>query len=220
MSRHVVIIGAGAVGAVSAVEALRAGLRVTLVEPGPAGGEQASSYGNAGWLSSHSVIPPAEPGVWKKLPRFLVDPLGPLAIRWRYLPQAAPWLLRYLAAGWTAERIAATARALRSLLDQAPALHQALAQQAGVPQLIERRGLLHIYPSRARFEADALAWGIRRDNGVAWDELDAATLRAREPALHPRYQFGVHVPEAGHCRNPGAYVAALVAHARALGADW
>ncbi len=61
--RHVVIIGSGAVGTVSAIECLRGGHRVTVLEPGPAGGEHATSYGNAGWLSSHSVLPPAEPGM-------------------------------------------------------------------------------------------------------------------------------------------------------------
>lgn len=218
MTRHVVIIGAGVVGAISAVEALQAGLRVTLVDPGPVGEAHGASYGNAGWLSSHSVIPPAEPGVWKKVPRYLLDPLGPLAIRWRYLPKTAPWLLRYLASGWTAKRIEATAWALRTLLVDASALHQNLAQRAGVAHLIERRGLLHAYPTRADFDADALAWGIRRKTGVQWRELDAAALHSLEPALHSRYQFGVLVEESGHCRNPGAYVQALVAHARAHGA--
>ncbi|GER09682.1 hypothetical protein VHAB30_08350 [Variovorax boronicumulans] len=42
-SRHVVVIGAGAVGCATAIEALRAGLRVTLVEPGEPGGPQATS---------------------------------------------------------------------------------------------------------------------------------------------------------------------------------
>lgn len=218
MERHVVIIGAGVVGAISAIESLQAGLRVTIVEPEQVGGEQAASYGNAGWLSSHSVIPPAEPGIWKRVPGFILDPLGPLAIRWRYLPRAAPWLVRYLASGWSAARIETTARALRTLLVDAPALHHALAQRAGVGHLIERRGLLHAYPSRANFEGDALAWGIRRKTGVQWRELQDEALRRLEPTLHPRYQFGVLVEEAGHCRNPGTYVAALVAYARALGA--
>ena len=71
MSRDVVIVGAGLVGAISAVSALREGHRVTLLEADTPGGEQASSFGNAGWLSSHSVIPPAEPGTWKKVPGFL-----------------------------------------------------------------------------------------------------------------------------------------------------
>ncbi|HUF80776.1 MAG TPA: FAD-binding oxidoreductase [Burkholderiales bacterium] len=219
MSRQVVIIGAGVVGAISAIEALKEGHRVTFIEPGEPGGDQAASYGNAGWLSSHSVIPPAEPGTWKKVPGFLLDPLGPLAIRWSYLPQAAPWLLRYLASGWTVERVTTTARALRALLAEAPRLHQALAQQAGAGHLIERRGVLHVYPSRANFDADAGAWGIRRQVGVQWLELSADELRRREPELDSRYAFGVFVEEAGSCRDPGAYVAALVARARALGAQ-
>src|SRR6202007_3300650 len=37
--------------------------------------------------------------------------------------------------------------------------------------------------------------------------------------LHPRYKFGVVVEEAGRCRDPGAYVAALAAHAIANGAE-
>lgn len=218
MSRHVVIIGAGVVGAMSAIHALRDGHRVTILQPETPGGEQASSYGNAGWLSSHSVIPPAEPGLWKKVPGFLLDPLGPLAIRWTYLPRVLPWLLRYLASGATRERIAVTARALRTLLVDAPALHRELAELAGVAHLIEHKGLLHVYPSRANFDAEALAWGVRSEVGVRWQELSAAELRQREPALHERYQFGVLVGEAGHCRDPGAYVVALVAHAYALGA--
>jgi D-amino-acid dehydrogenase len=219
MSRHVVVIGAGVVGAISAIEALKDGHRVTVIEPGEPGGDQAASYGNAGWLSSHSVIPPAEPGTWKKVPGFLLDPLGPLAIRWSYLPQAAPWLLRYLASGWTAERVTKTAQALRALLSEAPRLHQGLAQQAGAGHLIERRGVLHVFPSRRHFEADAAAWGIRRQMGVQWLELSANELRRREPGLDSRYAFGLFVEEAGSCRDPGAYVAALVAHARARGAQ-
>src|ERR1700712_6072360 len=135
--RHVAIIGAGAVGVISAIEALREGHRVTLIDPGEPGGEQAASYGNAGWLSSHSVIPPSEPGIWKKVPGYLMDPLGPLAIRWRYLPKVTPWLVRYLLSGFTAARVEKTARALRPLLVGAPGLHKGLAAEAGVPQLIE-----------------------------------------------------------------------------------
>ncbi len=219
-TRHVVVIGAGAIGVVSAIELLRDGHHVTIIEPGTPGGEQAASYGNAGWLSSHSVIPPAVPGVWKSVPKFLRDPLGPLAIRWSYLPKALPWLIQYLISGWTEARVAATAQALRPLLVDAPALHKKLADEAGVGHLIERQGVMHIYPSRAAFDADALGWRIRKRVGVGWMELSGDEMRQREPGLHPRYQFGVLVEEAGRCRDPGGYVAALAAHARALGAEF
>jgi D-amino-acid dehydrogenase len=219
-SRHVVVIGSGAVGTVSAIECLRAGHRVTVVDPGEPGGEQASSYGNAGWLSSHSVIPPAEPGMWRKVPSFLLDPLGPLSIRWAYLPTVLPWLIRFLLGARTPAQIERTARAMRTLLADAPKLHAGLAAEAGVPELIERRGVLHVYPDRAAFEAEARSWAIRRKVGVEWLELSADELRQREPDLHPRYTFGVVVEEAGHCRNPGAYVAALAELARERGAAY
>ncbi|NMM78873.1 FAD-binding oxidoreductase [Acidovorax sp. SRB_24] len=216
--RHAVVIGAGAVGCATAIEAIRVGMRVTVIEPGVPGSPHATSYGNSGWLSTHSVIPPALPGAWRKVPGWLADPLGPLAVRWRYLPKALPWLLSYLASGWTEARVQRTADALRGLLSDAPALHQRLAAEAGVSHLIEHRGILHVYRSRQEFEGEALAWRVRARTGVQWDEWDEATLRSREPDLDARYTFAILVGEAGHCRDPGAYVAALARHAQSLGA--
>ena len=218
-SSHVVVIGAGIIGAASAIELLRDGNRVTLLDPGEPGGEHAASFGNGCWLSPSSVVPMSAPGIWRKVPGWLADPLGPLTIRWRYLPCIMPWLTRFLAAGSTAAKVGATARALRPLVLDSPERHLRLAREAGVGDLIRRTGLLYIFPSRADFEAEALAWTARRDTGVRWVELNEDELRQREPAIDRRYRFGVLVEEGGHCRDPGAYVAALVGHAEALGAE-
>ncbi len=215
---HVVVIGAGIVGAATALELLRDGQTVTIIEPGPPGGEQAASYGNGCWLSPSSVLPMSAPGLWKKVPGFLRDPLGPLAMRWRYLPKAWPWLWRFLAAGSTPARLRTIASALRPLVEGCPALHKRLAEEAGVGHLIHMSGLLYAFPSRAAFEDEKLAWTIRGEQGVRWTELDGDELRQMEPALDRRYQFGAFVPDGGHCSDPGAYVAALVAHAQAQGA--
>ena len=74
---QVVVIGAGIVGAVSALELLRDGHDVTILDPGEAGGEQAASYGNGGWLSTSSVLPVTQPGVGGKMRGWLADPLNP-----------------------------------------------------------------------------------------------------------------------------------------------
>src|SRR6516164_4903265 len=43
--------------------------------------------------------------------------IGPLVVRWHYLPVLAPWLLRFIRAG-TKEKVDRRARALRTLVDQ------------------------------------------------------------------------------------------------------
>lgn len=210
MSLHVVVIGAGIVGASCATELMRDGHRVTLVEPSMPGGEQAASYGNAGWISPASVVPMSMPGLWRKVPGFLADPTGPLTIRWRHLPALLPWLVRFLAAGWTVGSVERTAAALAALLRDAPARHMALAAEAGVPELIRADGLLYVYPDRSAFAAEALSWRLRRDNGVRWREIAGDELRQSEPDLDPRYRFAALVAEGGHCTDPGRYVGAIV----------
>jgi len=218
VAQHVAVIGAGIVGAATAVELLRDGHRVTIVEPGDPGGEQAASYGNGTLLNPSSVIPMSSPGLWRKVPGYLADPLGPLTIRWSYLPRLAPWLWRFVRAGATEARVAATARALRPLLLDAPERHRRLAEEAGVGHLITRQGVLFVFPSRADFEAEALSWRLRAENGTRWLELSEDELRQREPSLDRRYKFALLVEENGQCRDPGAYVNALLRHAVAAGA--
>jgi D-amino-acid dehydrogenase len=215
---HLVVIGAGIVGACTALTAIDRGLRVTILDPAPPGGEQAASYGNGCWLSYMSVLPPAMPGLWKQVPGFLRDPLGPLAIRWSYLPRVLPWLWAYLRSGWTEGRVLKTAQALRSLLADGPDLHKVLAERAGVPELIRREGLMYVYPSREDYEKEAIGWRIRKAVGLSWKEIGPEEMRQLQPELDRRYGFGALFEEAGHCTDPGAYVSALVEQAVAEGA--
>src|SRR5688572_3376449 len=93
-SPHVSIIGAGIVGISTAAFLQRAGFRVTVIDRVPPG--EGCSFGNAGGVAFAEIVPAIHPRILAKIPGWLLDPLGPLAIRWRHLPKALPW---FLAAG-------------------------------------------------------------------------------------------------------------------------
>ena len=218
VSSRVVVIGAGIVGACCALELVRDGHRVTIVEPGEPGGRHGASYGHGCWISPASVVPMSMPGLWKRLPGYLLDAHGPFVIRWRHIGTLLPWLVRFLLAGSTVGRVEATARALKTLLHDGPARHLALAAELGMPETVRREGLLYAYPDRKAFEAEGLSWRLRGMTGLGWKELDRDQLRAREPGLAGSYGFGILVEAGAHCLDPGAYVARIVETAVRRGA--
>lgn len=104
------VIGGGIVGLLSALECRSAGHEVVLIEPGEPGGRQAASYGNGTWINPGAVMPLSVPGLWREVPGYLIDRAGPFTIRWPYLPRLAPWLVRFVAAGASWDRVEACAR--------------------------------------------------------------------------------------------------------------
>lgn len=225
--RHVAIIGAGVVGACTALAMSREGFQVTVIDAARPGGDQAASYGNGAFISPASIIPMSVPGLWRKVPGFLLDKTGPLTIDWPSLPRLAPWLWRFLLAGRTLERLRQTSTCLNSLLHDGPHRHLVLAQQIGCPSLIRRDGLLYAYGDKSEFDSEAMLWDLRRQAGVSWQELDADALRIEEPELSERYRFGVLVAAGAHCLDPGSYVSkilsasgAQIRQARAIGLRW
>ncbi|MCZ7854954.1 FAD-binding oxidoreductase [Agrobacterium salinitolerans] len=215
---HVIVIGAGIVGASAALELIRDGHQVTILEAGEPGGRQSASYGHGCWISPASVVPMSMPGLWKQIPSYLLNPKGPLVISWRHIIKLLPWLVRFLIAGSTVARVEKTARALATLLGDSPQRHLKLAEELGLSHLIRQEGLLYAYPGRQDFEAEKLSWHLRSMTGLRWKELDAGQLHAREPHLSNRYNFGVLAQDGAHCVDPGAYVAAIVSAAIARGA--
>src|SRR3990170_5341690 len=89
----VVVVGAGVVGMACALYLQRAGLPVTVIDRLPPG--EACSYGNAGGIAVSHLAPVAMPGVLRRIPRWLLERDGPLALRWAHLPAMTPWLLPF-----------------------------------------------------------------------------------------------------------------------------
>src|SRR5437773_717031 len=90
----IIVIGAGVVGVNCAHALADDGHSITVIDrEGAAAG---TSQGNAGWLAHTDIAPLASPQILRQIPKFLSDPLGPLAIRWSYALSVAPWLIRFI----------------------------------------------------------------------------------------------------------------------------
>jgi len=206
--QHIAVIGAGVVGVCCALYLLRDGHRVTLVdrqEPG-----EGASFGNGSVLTEDSVLPVAMPGILRRVPGMLLDPLGPLAVRWSYLPKIAPWLLRFIAAS-RPEKVEEISISLAALLKGAIDSYKPLLELAGEPEMLRRTGWVAPYETDAGFQRFAPSLEILRRRGVRFDVLSAEELRQLEPALAPIFSRAIYYPDVAYAMNNFRLVQILAA---------
>lgn len=210
----VIVVGAGVIG-LSAAVALRArGLSVLVLDrEGPAAG---ASAGNAGAFAFSDILPLASPGLLRKLPRWLLDPLGPLSVPPLYAPRIAPWLFRF----WRAcapERVARSADAQAALMDLSKSELPGLLRLTGTEAMLRADGNLEVYEGEAEFRASLAGWGARERHGIEFRHLDAAGMAAIQPGLAPRFTHGTFTPAWWSIADPKAFTLALAEHLRAAG---
>ncbi len=188
----ILVIGGGFVGLCSALQMQRRGHAVTLVDPGDP--ERAASFGNAGQFAVGEVVPISGPGTLAKVPGWLLDPLGPLAIRWRHLPRLAPWLIRFLRAG-RMDRVEKISAAMAALGDRIHLDYHPLLEMADAQALVQPGPHLRLYNSHADFEAEGWRWQLRVKSGLRHEMLDRAALIALEPTIGTSINFAVASPD-------------------------
>lgn len=203
---HVTVIGGGAVGVCSALYLQREGFAVRLVDRAGVGGE--ASRSNAALICADDCVPLATPAVMRRVPSMLVDQLGPLAIRWQYLPQLAPWLYQFVRAS-SPRRVEQISTALMSLLNLAMESYASLLSEINQPHLITRSGLLYVYGSEPAFAADQYALDLKRRRGVAFEVLDGKAVGELEPMLQGKSVHGAYCPGSGYAPSPYRLVRTL-----------
>ncbi len=199
-TRNAVVVGAGIVGVCTGLELQRRGWAVTLIdrlEPG-----QGCSFGNAGILAAQAVVPIALPGLAAQVPRLLLDADSPLVIRWHSLPHTWRWLLHFRRAA-TRAKATRTADAMKALYGSTVELHQALAREAGVAELVHATPGLYVHRNAAAIDVfSSLAWQLRRERGAQIEVLEGAALREAEPELSADVTRAVRMGPMGFTTNP------------------
>ncbi len=214
MDADVVIIGAGIVGVATAYKLLEAGRSVLLIDR--KGIAEETSRGNAGAFAFSDIMPLATKDMWRKLPRWLSDPLGPFTVRPEYLPQITPWLLRFWRAGWP-DRAAAGVAAQAALMRVARREMETLVANAGLDGLVRSDGVLELYESDGDIRAAQHELEAKSREGIAHRLVRGDELAELQPGLSPKivaatfipgwqtvtdpYDFAVAIGEAGQSRG-------------------
>lgn len=211
-SRSVAIVGAGVIGAATALALAAQGYLVTVFDHGEIGA--GTSSGNAGGIVTGAVTPTATPGVLRSIPSYVFDPNGAAVLRPSHFFQVLPWLLRFIEAG-RPTRVANIARALEPLVSMALQAHLELADMSGSRSLIQPVGWLKVYNSDAGFSESALDRQLMTRHGVNFSVLNADEVADLEPRLNKKsYSRGLFQPDSGFVNYPTALTRAYFEGAR------
>ncbi|WP_164778526.1 FAD-binding oxidoreductase [Mesorhizobium sp. M7A.F.Ca.US.006.01.1.1] len=209
-----IVVGGGIAGVSAALYMRRAGLDVTLIDPLPSPG--GASFGNAGIISADTVVPISVPGMLRKVPSWLMDPLGPLTIRKSYLPRATPWLLRWLWAG-RMRQVLKSSDALRALHSPIWDVYRDLLGANAFADLLRPFGHVQLWDGELESPAAALERRLRERHGVKSQPLRFDELREMFPGLAKMPLRGILIPGNGHIVSPRRLVSHLAAVALAEG---
>ncbi|MCJ9720338.1 FAD-binding oxidoreductase [Agrobacterium sp. SHOUNA12C] len=210
----IAVVGAGIIGVTIAFELQRRGRSVVLIDKDAPG--RGASYGNMASIAVTEFMPASRPSVWAQMPKWLLDPEGPVRIRPSYLPKLAPWFLRFLEASRPSRvRELETAGAVlckRVYEDLDP-----LLQAAGLTDMLSAEGCLSLYADDAEFKADREHMEVLERFGFRHEILDGNAIRDLEPALTTKIGRAVLFPDNRSVKDPYRLVVALSERFRSMG---
>jgi D-amino-acid dehydrogenase len=215
-TKTVAVVGAGVIGAAIALELQRRGLQVTLIDKGEPG--RGTSYGNMASIALDFAAG-SGPSTWRKIPRWLLDPEGPVWLRPAYALKMAPWFLRFIAAGRPA-RLRQIEDAGMSLSNPALTDFRAMLATIDASDLMTDEGCLAIYETEAEFAGDQGRMDFMRRYGFGFEVLSGGDIRSLEPSLSPSIAKAVLLPDNKTIRDPYQLVVRLADAARGLGATF
>jgi D-amino-acid dehydrogenase len=211
---NIIVVGAGIIGVLSALQLQREGHQVTLIDRESPG--NGCSFGNAGILARSSFVPLSSPSTLLQAPSWLLDPNGPLCVRWRYLPRILPWLFNYIKAGFKTDLVE-RGEAVHRLTDESVTLYKALAQEAGCETLVVESDYLQVYRTKTGFEKGQGDMNARRRLGFKISDIDERKLHQLEPSLSAEYKYAHHLVGHGFVKDPQGLLLAMFEVFKTLG---
>src|SRR5271154_5303185 len=124
--KHVVIVGGGIIGLSVALECVRRGHRVSVIERAPT--QRGASLGNAGMIVPSHFVPLAAPGMVALGLKWMWSPASPFYVRPRLSLDLLSWAVRFWRAG-TPQHVERAAPILRDLHLASLACYEQMADE-------------------------------------------------------------------------------------------
>lgn len=204
--QQAVVIGGGIVGVCCALYLQREGHQVTLVDPAAPG--DSTAKWSCGQMAVSEVIPLSKPGILMKIPGWLLDQKGPLALRPSALPGILPWFMRFLACA-RPSKINEIAQDMARLTQHVYEDYAPLLDACPDKTLLGDRPILEVFDSPAGLAHERPHLELRKQLGFKSEELDGAAIGDLEPALAGKFQHGLMFPDWRAVSDTEGFIAAL-----------
>jgi len=204
-AERVAVIGAGIAGLATALNLQMRGRAVTLFDSLGIG--MGCSWGSGGLINPDAHLPVAMPGMMRNVPRWLLDPLAPLAVRPADALGSLPFLARWL--------VASRPAAVREGVDALRALHRNTLREYrtllgdAYPEHVHERGGMVLLPGDTPSAAELLGAEMRQRLGIICEELCRAEIEARVPGIASHARRALFFPGNAHTSDPAALCARL-----------
>ena len=189
----IVVVGAGIIG-ISTALSLQANGRSVLVLDRNDGQKKASEM-NAGAFAFTDIVPLATPGIMRKAPGWLLDPLGPLSVPPAYALKIAPWMLRFWRASWP-DRYRHSLSAQAGLMEMSRRALEEQIRETASEHLFRREGQLQLYEGEREYRASKDTWDLRKKHGIPFELLETRdAIASIQPGIDARFTHAGFTPE-------------------------
>jgi len=201
-----VVIGGGIVGICCALYLQKQGFNVTVVDPSEAG--ESNAKWSCGQMAISEVVPLSKKGILMKVPGWLMDQQGPLALRPTAFPSIVPWFLRFLSCA-REHRIAEIATALASLTQHVYEDYDVLLADCPDKDLIGTRPILEVFDSANDIEHERQYLELRQQLGFKHQVLNEQDISDLEPVFAGKFQHGVLFTDWTAVKDTKGFIVAL-----------
>ena len=201
-----VVIGGGIVGVCCALYLQKEGHQVWLIDPAAPG--DSTAKWSCGQMAVSEIIPLSKPGILKRIPGWLLDQTGPLALRPAAVPSILPWFLRFVGNA-RPSRINAISQAMATLTREVYNDFAALLALCPDKALLGQRPVIEVFDTPYGLAAEREHLELRERLGFKAETLDAGAIGELEPVLAGKFSQGVLFPDWCAVSDTKGFIAAL-----------